>query len=177
MPYFTHTYSVITCPSCQADLTQEDAVTMTTSVGGSIREVPSRLDSEGSLEDVDDLLKNGYHSGSSCTACGAGLEDHQLIDDEAITKETIPTFFRAGADWTEEFSTSEAIERELPNLRFKGEGWYFIGKDVALILEMKINSNYMVQVWNNPDRDPRDVLRSICDLTNHTPPSVPKKSP
>jgi hypothetical protein len=67
--YF-YDYTATTCPGCGQDWTEEDGVGLVVSVGGRVSEYPTRLDSGGMLEDVDNLVANGYHSATRCAGCG-----------------------------------------------------------------------------------------------------------
>jgi hypothetical protein len=67
------------CPVCCNDLTEEEGVNIVLSVSGRVIDVPSRLDEEGNLEDTDDnVVANGYHSGTYCGHCSELLSEWEL---------------------------------------------------------------------------------------------------
>jgi len=76
----SYSYTVTRCPKCKADLTKEDAISLVTSAGG-VRETPTRLDEDGDLIDVEDLVANGYHSETRCGSCDKSLVDFEIQED------------------------------------------------------------------------------------------------
>lgn len=75
---FAHRYPKL-CPFCQADLTRPGSVKLCYTVGDDeIYETLSRLDEAGLLEDVNDLIANGYHSDTTCSKCLNSLAEHEL---------------------------------------------------------------------------------------------------
>lgn len=83
MPKTTYSYSydVTECPECGHKLTDDYGVTIHFVVAGQQREVISRLTTEGNLVDVDDLVANGYHAGTSCGECGESLADFEECEE------------------------------------------------------------------------------------------------
>lgn len=75
---YAHRYPV-RCPYCAGDLTAEHGVVLGVVIARQTLEVPSRLDQEGWLEDVDDLIANGYHSFTSCNHCHEGLDQDEIM--------------------------------------------------------------------------------------------------
>lgn len=63
------------CENCNADLTQPGSVSVSFSCANQVFDRDSQVDQQGELEDVEDLISNGYHSGSLCNACGDILEE------------------------------------------------------------------------------------------------------
>ena len=80
MKSYTHVYGVTNCPKCRADLSQKDTVHLFASVAGNIISVPTRLTATGELVDVDNLIKNGYHSSTEC-ACYHPLNEYEVVFD------------------------------------------------------------------------------------------------
>jgi hypothetical protein len=77
-PRFAHRYPKL-CPFCQSDLARPESVKLCYTVGDDeIYETPSRLDETGLLEDVNDLIANGYHSDTTCSKCLNSLAEHEL---------------------------------------------------------------------------------------------------
>ncbi len=61
--------------ACGADLTKENAVEVHISVAGHELDILSQV-AFGLLDDTEDeVIKNGYHAGSNCAACGEDLEE------------------------------------------------------------------------------------------------------
>jgi hypothetical protein len=81
-------YPFTVCRNCGADLTGDYDVDLYLSIGGRVTSVSTGLDEDGRLQDVDDALKNGYHSYAACAKCQEDLEDmlqdvlHELEDAE-----------------------------------------------------------------------------------------------
>ncbi len=71
------------CPACGAKLTEPESVALGAVVASLEIEVASRLAEDGRLLDVDDLIENGYHSSTSCMACGEGLADYEGEGEES----------------------------------------------------------------------------------------------
>jgi hypothetical protein len=75
---FAHRYAKRR-PFCQSDLARPESVKLCYTVGDDeIYETPSRLDEMGLLEDVNDLIANGYHSDTTCSKCLNSLAEHEL---------------------------------------------------------------------------------------------------
>lgn len=73
------------CPACGHDLTQEDGVDITLSIGGRVFDVESRLDENGKLIDTDDnAVAAGFHSATLCGGCGDMLCDIAEEIQEAV---------------------------------------------------------------------------------------------
>jgi hypothetical protein len=70
------------CPECGHDLTAPGGVAIVLSVGGATLAVPSRLGPDGTLEDVDRAVANGYHAGTYCGGCDELLADLDGVDEE-----------------------------------------------------------------------------------------------
>jgi len=64
-------------------------------------------------------------------------------------------------NWTEVFPSSQAMEKELTGLCYKGEGWYFLDHDVALVVAAE--KGFRVYIWNTTE-DPRDAIQALLDL-------------
>jgi len=73
---FSHVYAETRCPGCNADLTAEDAVTMTVQPGNG--RVLTRLDVQGELQDEGDAIIRGMHAGSECSSCGGSLNEMEM---------------------------------------------------------------------------------------------------
>lgn len=68
---------LLACPYCDADLTREGAIQLTSSIDGCLYVARSRLDRSGELIDTDDeAVAAGRHSETSCDACGEDLVRH-----------------------------------------------------------------------------------------------------
>ena len=85
MSNFQHRYPT-KCPSCDADLTLPASLVLHFNVAGCLGEVASCLDPRGWLEDVDDLIAHGHHSGTDCKACGEGLDAYEILDNPAAAE-------------------------------------------------------------------------------------------
>ena len=85
------------CPGCGGDLTVSGGINLVVSVGGRVLDLESRLDSFGRLEDVDDQVATGHHSGTCCGHCGellinlenvieseSGGNDEHAADEEGV---------------------------------------------------------------------------------------------
>ena len=58
------------CPECHTNWNEEGGVDILFSVGGHSFQVPSRLDEEGQLVDVEDgAVAKGLHAGTHCGHC------------------------------------------------------------------------------------------------------------
>lgn len=66
------------CPSCNSDLTDSDNVIVHLSIGESSADIYTYLRSDGTLVDVDNAVANGYHAGTRCARCDAGLSDYEV---------------------------------------------------------------------------------------------------
>jgi hypothetical protein len=77
---FQHRYPT-RCPHCHADLTLPASLVLHFNVADRLGEVASQLDPRGWLEDVDDLIAHGHHSGTVCKACGEGLDAYESFDN------------------------------------------------------------------------------------------------
>ncbi len=69
------------CPYCAASLTQPGGVTLTVSIANRPQDFATQLDAQGWLVDVERLVANGYHSATSCAACGEMLVDYEDSED------------------------------------------------------------------------------------------------
>lgn len=74
-----YVYDITSCP-CGQDFTEDDGVELDISIGGVVITLASKLDKHGMLEDIDNVIKNGYHSQTYCPQCGRNLQDPE---DEA----------------------------------------------------------------------------------------------
>jgi len=71
-------YDVTKCPDCGADLTAPNGIELTVVVASVPRDgIYTRLKANGDLIDVDSLVTNGYHGGTTCGKCNATLEDYE----------------------------------------------------------------------------------------------------
>lgn len=75
---YAHRYPV-RCPYCAGDLTAEQSVILGVTIANQTFELPSQLDQDGWLMDVDDLVVNGYHSFTSCNHCNEGLDQDEIM--------------------------------------------------------------------------------------------------
>ena len=76
---FRHQYSVTVCPDCGNDLAAESGVTIESFRDGiGTGMVASKLDADGVLIDVFDLIADGLHSDTECGKCGLSLADLEL---------------------------------------------------------------------------------------------------
>lgn len=76
-----HRYAATRCEACGRNLTEPGSVDLVYSIAGHVSEVPSRLDSDGVLDDVDGIIAKGLHSDTSCAACGHSLSEEELTQD------------------------------------------------------------------------------------------------
>jgi hypothetical protein len=65
------------CPFCGASLTSPDSIALTVSIAERRHDLPTQLDAEGWLMDVDRLVANGYHSATCCATCGEMLVEYE----------------------------------------------------------------------------------------------------
>jgi hypothetical protein len=91
-------------------LTADNAVVLYFDVANQANEVPSCLDQQGWLVDIEDVIARGYHSGTACYTCGEGLDGHEIPDDsETNHKEKRQTrrveYYRlwGGGTWDTDF--------------------------------------------------------------------------
>lgn len=69
------------CPSCGADLTQSDSISVHISAGGHEFDILSSVDTDGLLQDTDDrVIASGFHAGSNCNECDEQLDE--LLADQ-----------------------------------------------------------------------------------------------
>jgi hypothetical protein len=71
------------CPKCNADLTADNAVVIHFIVADCPGEVISRLDQDGWLADMDNIIAHGHHSGTGCRGCGEGIDGYEILGDFA----------------------------------------------------------------------------------------------
>lgn len=71
-PEYSYRYRVTVCPSCGADLVKPESIRLITSNKAGEQEHRTCLDKHGRLQDVEDLVANGYHSATDCL-CDHGL--------------------------------------------------------------------------------------------------------
>jgi hypothetical protein len=81
-----HKYAVTRCEACGRDLIEPGSVDLVYSIASQVQEVPSRLDSDGILQDVDGIIAKGLHSDTCCAACGHSLSDEEVLTDQAEHK-------------------------------------------------------------------------------------------
>lgn len=78
MSEYSHSYSVLACPECGNDLTRPSGVTIETyEEGEGNKYLPSRLDNDGTVQDVDDVIEDGLHSDTLCGKCSLPLNDYE----------------------------------------------------------------------------------------------------
>lgn len=73
----SHTYSVVQCPDCLADLTSPGGVEVHYMQGQWHWSLLSRLLENGRLGDADGLVAAGLHSKTECAVCGCELDDYE----------------------------------------------------------------------------------------------------
>jgi hypothetical protein len=62
------------CPECGGDLTAEGGIDLDLVIAGRPMEgIPTRLDSDGGLVDVDWQVATGHHGATNCGHCGEML--------------------------------------------------------------------------------------------------------
>jgi len=86
---YTYSYSLITCPNCGQEFTTDGGILLIVSLGGSPIELYTRLATEGELIDVDDMVKNGYHSQTCCAKCREDLRDLENAEEERSLPDTM----------------------------------------------------------------------------------------
>ena len=80
MSEFSHRYSVRRCPECQNDLTQPDGVTIETAdQDNDNKYLSSRLTSNGTVIDVDCVIKNGFRSDTLCGKWSRPLNEYEVF--------------------------------------------------------------------------------------------------
>lgn len=79
-----------------------------------------------------------------------------------------------GVSWDAIYDTPRDIERDLDNFKYAGPGWYNLRAtgDVMLITIQPPDriftlSRYRVQVWNQPDIDPRQMLSNLLSMRDY----------
>ena len=82
MSKYRHCYPA-KCPKCNSDLTADNEVVMHFIVAGQPSEVASRLDQNGWLVDVDNVIAHGHHSGTDCRRCGEGIDGCEILGASA----------------------------------------------------------------------------------------------
>jgi len=82
MSEYQHCYPT-KCPKCDADLTVDDTVVLHFITAGQPGEVASRLDQDGWLMDMDNVIAHGHHSGTNCRPCGERLDGYEI--DSGVT--------------------------------------------------------------------------------------------
>lgn len=76
---WSHQYNVKVCPECENDLTKPGGVTIETYEDGKGNKyLPSRLDDNGFVVDVDDVIENGLHSDTLCGSCTDSLNEYEV---------------------------------------------------------------------------------------------------
>ena len=69
------------CPECKAQLWEDGAIEMEfTADGVSVQRAATRLDRTGYLQDVNNVIAAGLHSGTRCAACEAALDDYEGME-------------------------------------------------------------------------------------------------
>lgn len=93
-----HRYSCACCPACGCDLGREGGVVLQfvldylshnfpsndfalCDITQSLT-MPSRLDADGFIVDVADLVRNGYHSDTLCGGCGVSMSEYEVVKEK-----------------------------------------------------------------------------------------------
>jgi hypothetical protein len=79
----SHRYSVVRCPVCFAILTThglKSGVLISGIIGEQEITVPSVLDENGVLVDVNRIVANGYHGDTLCRCRGLSLSDEEVFE-------------------------------------------------------------------------------------------------
>lgn len=80
MAEYHHFYSVRECPECGRDLTAPGSVIIETyEEGEGHNYLLSRLNKDGELEDVNDVIEDGLHSDTLCAVCNEPLNDYEVL--------------------------------------------------------------------------------------------------
>lgn len=74
---------LLRCPWCGRGLVERGAITLEVVGAGKPLWLPTRLHTDGRLEDVDDLVAAGYHSATYCAGCaGMLINMEDVVEDD-----------------------------------------------------------------------------------------------